>query len=294
MTGTNLAATVPLEFANETSLLEGYSIEITAKDATALWEARELFVQGTSVSITFLPGETVEARVEAAATARRLGFEPVSHISARRLKSEEELEIFLEMLVDRAGVTSVFVVAGDPPQPEGPFGDSLDVIRSGLLQKYGITKVGISGYPEGHPQISADALWSALSGKQAYLNENGLDFDVTTQFAFDADPVIRWIEDVRSAGVQAPLRIGIPGPANVKTLMRFAARCGVGTSTRVMTKYGLSLGKLITTAGPDALVKTLQTAIDPSVHGDIRLHFYPFGGLGKTGEWIRDFAAVKN
>lgn len=273
-----------------TSLIANYSIEITAKDANALTEASDLIAPGTPVSVTFLPGEEMAARVAAAKQVRALGFEPVSHLSARRLKTEAELETFLSALVAEAGVKNVFVVAGDPDKPEGPYGDSLDVIRSGLLEKHGIQKVGISGYPEGHPQISTPALWKALADKQAILNEKGLQFDVTTQFCFDADPVIRWIEEVRAAGVFEPLRIGIPGPASVKTLMRFAARCGVGTSTRVMAKYGLSIGKLLSTAGPDSLVRELEAAIDPARHGDIRLHFYPFGGLSKTGEWIRSFA----
>src|SRR5690606_33093844 len=108
-------------------------------------------VPGTAVSITFLPGDEPDMRVSAAAAVKRLGFEPMSHISARRLKSQEELETFLARLSGEAGVTRAFVVAGDPPQPEGPYEDALSIIRCGLLAKYGIRRVGISGYPEGHP-----------------------------------------------------------------------------------------------------------------------------------------------
>ena len=85
------------------------------------------------------------------------------------------------------------------------------------------------------------------------------------------------------------VRVGVPGPANVKTLLRFAARCGVGASTKVMSKYGVSITRLLTTAGPDALIIDLARGLDPARHGEVLLHFYPFGGLVKTAEWIAQY-----
>jgi methylenetetrahydrofolate reductase (NADPH) len=29
--------------------------------------------------------------------------------------------------------------------------------------------------------------------------------------------------------------------------------------------------------------------LDPARHGDVLMHFYPFGGLRATAEWVRDF-----
>jgi methylenetetrahydrofolate reductase (NADPH) len=72
-------------------------------------------------------------------------------------------------------------------------------------------------------------------------------------------------------------------------LMRFAARCGVGASTAVLAKYGISITKLIGSAGPDKLVDRLARDLGPE-HGAVRLHFYPFGGLGKTVEWIDTYS----
>jgi len=31
--------------------------------------------------------------------------------------------------------------------------------------------------------------------------------------------------------------------------------------------------------------------LDPAIHGEVLMHFYPFGGLKTTAEWIRDFRA---
>jgi methylenetetrahydrofolate reductase (NADH) len=59
-----------------------------------------------------------------------------------------------------------------------------------------------------------------------------------------------------------------------------------------MSKYGVSLTKLIGTAGPDKLVDEIAAKLGPQ-HGPVRLHFYPFGGLERTVGWINDYAARK-
>ncbi|AVA25692.1 methylenetetrahydrofolate reductase protein (plasmid) [Rhizobium sp. NXC24] len=271
------------------TLFDSFSIEITGKDTAALQGASHLLAPATSVSIASIPGESHDARVAAAVTARRLGFQPVPHISARRILSTAELDALLARFIREADVHSLFVVAGDPDVPMGPYGDSLALIRSGLLSKYGIRKIGIAGYPEGHPKINSPMLFDVLREKHDLLTAAGLEYDITTQFSFDAEPVIGWIERIRKLGITAPIRIGVPGPASVKTLLRFATICGVGASAKVMTKYGLSIGKLLNTAGPDVFVSELIRRLAPAALGTVRLHFYPFGGVGKTAEWIRDF-----
>ena len=54
-----------------------------------------------------------------------------------------------------------------------------------------------------------------------------------------------------------------------------------------MAKYGLSLTQLLGGAGPGPLIEELGERLSADVHGDVRLHFYPFGGLEKTAEWIQ-------
>jgi methylenetetrahydrofolate reductase (NADPH) len=270
-------------------LLNNYSIEMTAKDVAHLEQAADVIPQGTKIPVTFLPGETFEMRIAAAKRVRELGFLPIPHISARRLTSQQELEGFLAGLQREVGTDHAFVVAGDPPEPLGPYEDALSIIRSGLLAKYGIRRIGISGYPEGHPEIGNDKLWQAIRDKKSAILERGHDFAVVTQFSFDAEPVLAWLEQVRAAGIEATVRVGVPGPASVKRLLAFAARCGVGASTKVLQKYGISITKLLSTAGPDEIVRAYAAGLDPAKHGPVLLHFYPFGGLRATAEWVRDF-----
>lgn len=275
--------------AGEARLLHDFTLEMTAKDVAKLEEAAPNIPPGTQISVTFLPGEEFSARVHAARRVRELGFVPMPHLSARRLQSEAELKSYLGDLSSQVGIDRVFVIAGDPPQPEGPYEDALAIIKSGVLADYGVRHVGIAGYPEGHPDISNEKLRQAMLDKKRVLGELGLDYSVMTQFGFDADPVFSWLRQVRADGIDVPVRIGVAGPASIKTLLRFAARCGVGASASVIKKYGFSITQLLSTAGPDAMIHELAEGIDPAAHGDVRLHFYPFGGLAKTAEWIKDF-----
>lgn len=271
------------------SLLENFSLEMTGKDVPALEEAAPFIPPGTRISVTFLGNEDLQMRIKAAAAVKRLGFVPVPHISARRLASQAELEEFLEALATEASPGNVFVVGGDPAQPMGPYEDSLSLIRTGLLGQYGFKHVSIGGYPEGHPDINDDKLWQALIDKYAALQELGLEFAIITQFGFDADPVFSWLSELRRRGVEAPVRIGVPGPAGVKRLLNYARRFGVSSSASIVHKYGFSLTNLLGTAGPDRIIKEIAQRHDQAEHGTIKLHFYTFGGLKTTAEWVRDF-----
>lgn len=270
-------------------LLEDFSLEMTGKDVPGLLEAAPLIPAGTRINVTFLGNEDLEMRLTASKAVLDGGFLPVPHISARRIKDQAMLEEFLAALQKQGASEYVFSVGGDPSTPEGPYEDSLAVIKSGLLQRYGATDISIAGYPEGHPDISETQLWDALTGKHAALVEQGTTGTILTQFGFDEDPVVAWIEKVRAAGIPYEIRVGVPGPAGIKRLLMFAARFGVASSAGIAKKYGLSLTNLMGTAGPDKFIKRLAKRLDSEKHGVVKLHFYTFGGLTATSEWIRDF-----
>jgi methylenetetrahydrofolate reductase (NADPH) len=252
------------------NMVDGYSLEMTAKELDGLREAAPLIRPGTQVAVTFLPGEEMEQRVEAAKLVRALGFEPIVHLSARRLTSREELDTYLGRITSEAGVKRVFLIAGDPAEAEGPFEDSLQVIESGLLEKHGITIAGIGGHPEGHPNVSKDDLWVWMERKIAALRERGIVPLVVTQFAFDDDAIVAWVGEMRRRGIDVPVRLGVAGPAGIK-------------------KSGVSVTNLLGRAGPDKLVDSLDRKLNDEEHGRVRLHFYPFGALTASAEWINDY-----
>jgi len=84
------------------------------------------------------------------------------------------------------------------------------------------------------------------------------------------------------------VRIGVTGPANVATLLRFAVRCGVGNSMRVLSSRGAAMLRLLNEAAPDAIVRDLAAGAGA---GEIDLHFFPFGGVAKAARWAN---AVRN
>jgi methylenetetrahydrofolate reductase (NADPH) len=271
-------------------VLDGFSLEMTGRDVAGLDEAAALLPAGTRVNITFLASETTRERVEAARAVRRHGFVAVPHIAARRVRSPAELGEFLAALGEAGALDEVFVVGGDPTTPAGRFADSLSVLRSGLLQEAGVRRVSLAGYPEGHPHIAADTLAAVLRTKTALLAEQGLVPAVITQFGFDVQPVLDWISGLRQQGIEAQVRVGVPGPVGIKRLLSYARRFGVTSSAGITRKYGFSLANLVGTAGPDTFVAALADGLDPAVHGDVRVHFYTFGGITATSVWARDFA----
>lgn len=266
-------------------ITDGYSLEMTAKDIAALQDAAARIPANTSLSVTFLPDENPKARVAAAVAVRKLGFDPMPHFSARRIVSKVDFEKYLQAVVKEAGVSRCFIVAGDPAKPMGPYADTASLIATGAFERAGIKTIGIGGHPEGHPVMSVEERWAVLGLKTREIEARGMDALIVTQFGFDSDVVLAWLKELRTRGLETPVRIGIPGPASIKSLLRFAARCGVGASTSVMKKYGISIASLLGSAGPDKLVDGFARHLGPE-HGDVRLHFYPFGGLLKTVEWI--------
>ena len=88
-----------------------------------------------------------------------------------------------------------------------------------------------------------------------------------------------WIDRLRALGFKQPVHVGIPGPATLKALLRYATVCGVKTSTHVLKSQGLSLGRLLLINKPDQLINDLR--------GYDQLHLFPFGGLARTTEWLK-------
>lgn len=279
----NIATAVPMAGA----VTANYSLEITARDLPALQKVTSSVPAGTTVALTFLPGETSAARIEAIRGIHALGFDPMPHLAARSVQSTQELEDYLGAARE-SDATQCFVVAGDATEPNGPFADSTALIATGMFENYGMKMLGLGGHPEAHPHMTDAECWQVLDRKCSEVAARGMSPLIVTQFAFDADRVLLWLAGLRSRGITAPVRLGVPGPAGITTLMRFAARCGVGASASVLAKYGISIGKLLGSAGPDRLVNSLSNGIGTE-HSLVSLHFYPFGGIERTVAWIDDY-----
>lgn len=270
------------------AFINAFSLEVSAKAMPALRAEADRIPRGTVISIPYLASEDDDARLAAARTVRALGFEPMPHLSARRIGSAAALARFLERAVGEAGVARCLLIAGDLATPAGPFADSASIIQAGLLEHSGIKVVGIGGHPEGHPVMSSDERWQALEGKCQAIEARGMAPLVVTQFAFDADAVLAWLDALRARGITVPVLVGVPGPASITRLLRYAAMCGVGASASMLARYGISIGRLIGTAGPEVFVDRLVRGLT-SAHGQVSPHFFPFGGIAPSLEWMAQY-----
>ena len=268
-------------------LLNHASGEIAAGSDRALAAVHDNFDPGTEGFVNFLPGGDWRTVADTAAALRRGGFQPVPHIAARSLPDRAALTDFVKRLREDAAVDRVLVIAGDSPKAAGPFASSLDVIASGVLEASGIASVGVAGHPEGHPVIAPNVLLESLRTKAEASTRAGLDLFIVTQFTFEGAPVLTWLRAIRAAGVAAPVQIGLAGPATIATLVRFGMRCGIGNSLRALRARPNTVGRLLGKAGPEDVIAELGNGL-PGMpgHGVVGLHFFPFGGVAETGEFI--------
>jgi methylenetetrahydrofolate reductase (NADPH) len=269
-------------------LLTDFSLDMTGK-LGELEPARTVIPPGTRVHVGFADTGNPAARAAAARAIKEAGFMPVPVIAARRLRSEAMLREYLDALQAAGASGSVLIVAGDPAQPRGPYPDTASVIGSGVLEQYVVRQVSVAGHPGGHPAAGDDVLWRAMAGKAAALEQRGLAGSVVTQFGFDPGLVLAWLADARTRGVSLPVRVGVPGPASVRLLLWYASRCGVAVSAPAARDYGFSLAAPAGTAAPGRFIRALASGYDPQVHGEVKLHFHPFGGFTATAEWISRF-----
>jgi len=291
MPGTHIDSLVELALAPDrqrqriVELLRGVSIELSSREHGSEQLCRGFLAPGTPVYVNFAPDDSYHAVVDTVARLKRAGFCPVPHVAARYLTGLTQLDDFLARSAG-AGVDRVLVIAGDLDRPAGPFHSSLELIETGLLRKHGIRTVGIAGYPEGHPKIATATLDAALSAKLRLLLGDGIAPYIVTQFCFDAAPIVGWLARMRTAGIGVPVRAGLAGPASIATLAKFAMRCGIGNSLLALVGGQTSIARLLVESGPEKVIRALAAAdpVDVDIAG---LHLFTFGGLVRTGKWLR-------
>ena len=280
-------------------LMQKTSVEVTPGGAITVPDFRELLRPGCLVYVTFLPGSDFADTV---ATVRRLkaeGFNPVPHFAARSIPSAKFLEENLASLQGETGVTEGLLIGGGVTKPVGDFASSIEVLQTGLFEKYGMLKMGLAGHPEGSPDISPADCELAIKEKNDFAKQTDMSLYLATQFAFEAEPIFVWEREIRAAGNELPVHIGVPGLATIKTLMRHAAHCGVGASVRFLSRNPMNmvklslkdsfLGKYVN--APSSEPSQLMRDLVAGMHNDpdcliSQCHLYPLGGLQKSAAWM--------
>ena len=271
--------------------LKNLSLEITARQIEKLPILQERLPKGTPVFIALIDPADQAAQLAAASALRKAGLEPIPHVPARFVLDETDLKNRIAALAGEAGVTQMLVLGGGAPTPMGKFDAAIQLLQTDVFQKNGVKRIGIAGHPEGNSDITKlhgeDVLLKALGEKQAWLKANNISGFIATQFLFEAAPVAYWASMLRENGIDLPIHVGIPGPATIKTLVKYAAMCGVGNSARFIRKQALNITKLLTVNTPDEFIEQLAVLhFDRPELGIQAPHLYPFGGFDKMFEWL--------
>lgn len=264
------------------------SLEITPGVRNKIDSFADVMNPGRRVFITHLPGKSPEPVIKTAIQLRNDGMEPVPHLGARSFRDVEQLDDVLHRLREEADVRDLLLIGGDVPKPVGEFTSTIDMLQTDLFQKYGLRSVGVSGHPEGNPNIPGDEIRLALQYKNEYAKHHNIHMYIVSQFSFDDKYVLRWLDDLETWGNHLPVNIGLPGPAKLKTLINYARFCGVKCSTRFLRKQGLKLFRMASMSYPAELITALATHC--AQHDDsliTRAHLYNFGGLQRTVKFIR-------
>ena len=264
--------------------VRGFSLEATRPSAEDIAVLAAVARPGTRVYVSAVPTRPAQDAIEAVASLRAAGCEPVPHLAVRNFATARELDDFLAR-VGEAGVRRVLVIAGDRDQPSGDFRSSIEVIDGGALQRHGIVEIGIAGYPDGHPRISEQDLERSLAEKIHVAETTGMAVHIVTQFCFDAPTILKWIGRLRDFGVEHPVRVGLPGPTNLATLLRYARRCGVRASAQGLARQAGLVRQLFAMSTPDVPVRAIAEARAHKHLGEIAPHFFSFGGLAQAARW---------
>jgi methylenetetrahydrofolate reductase (NADPH) len=270
------------------------SLEMSPDNGSGVDAVAALLPVGTKVYVNHLPRHALAAGLPTLHALRRAGLEPVPHVAARRVLSRPELRSFLERAAGDADVSKVLLIGGDDAQPQGPYADAAALLREGVLADCGLREVGLPGYPEGHPRIASPALAQALDEKLALAAQQRLGSYMVTQFSFAPTRVVEYCARMARERSALPVYVGLAGPTEPRTLLRFAQRCGVSASLRALKAQGVAAVRLVTHTDPgEQLAAVAHYCLGHTPCNVVGVHLFSFGGAARTAEWMRSALAAR-
>jgi methylenetetrahydrofolate reductase (NADPH) len=206
----------------------------------ALWRCVDRLAPLTPrfVSVTYGAGGSTRERTHETVVrlAGQWGLTTAAHLTCVGASRGEVDEV--AGLYWQAGIRHIVALRGDPPvegeafqpHPQG-YRNAADLVAG--LRRVGDFEISVAAYPEIHPDsVTAQADLDNLKRK--------LDAGATraiTQFFFDADVFMRFLDRARAAGIEAPIVPGILPVTNFRQVVRFAGRCGAGVPTWLAEQF---------------------------------------------------------
>jgi len=179
------------------------------------------------VSVTYGAGGSTRERTHriVVSMAKTTGLNVAAHLTCVGA-SKADVDA-VARAYHEAGITSIVALRGDPPDGAGaqyaPHPDGYayasDLIAG--LKRIADFDISAAGYPELHPE-SPD--WAAEIENLKRKVDAGAS-RIITQFCFNPEILIAYIERVRAAGINLPIIPGIMLQPNFAGLKRMAAMC---------------------------------------------------------------------
>jgi methylenetetrahydrofolate reductase (NADPH) len=226
------------------------------------------------VSVTYGAGGSTRARtVELTRWIKRdLGIEAMAHLTCVGA-SREELHTVLDGIAD-AGIDNVLALRGDAPRGETqwqphPGGLHYSTELASLISENYRFSVGAACFPEVHPD-SPDLAHDLRFLKRK--TESGVAF-LITQLFFDTELYVRFVEEARANGIDAPIIPGIMPITDVAQIKTITGMCGATIPEPLLAQLELRADD------PEAVLQlgvsyaTLQCA-ELLARGAPGIHFY--------------------
>jgi methylenetetrahydrofolate reductase (NADPH) len=240
-----------------------------------------------TLTVTASPTKGLEATIALAERLRHHGYTVVPHVSARLVVDTSHLEEIAARL--RAiGVDDIFVPAGDADPPAGVFDSALSLLLALDTMGRPFSRMGITGYPQSHPNIDDDITVQAMWDKRHYATY------IVSNLCFDPAVIKRWIKRVRARGVTLPLYFGMAGPVERTKLLTMAAKIGVGESTRFLSGHAEWFVRMGAPGGynPSRLLSRTGVVLAEENSRVEGLHVFTFNQVRQTEEWRRGALAA--
>jgi methylenetetrahydrofolate reductase (NADPH) len=168
-------------------------------------------------------GSTQDGTLQAVQAILDEGQQGASHftcVGASRDSVREKLALFQSM-----GVRRLVALRGDLPSGYGSMGEfryAADLVAFIRAETGDHFHLEVAAYPEMHPQAR-----SPEADLQAYAAKvNAGANSAITQFFFNTDAYLRFVDEARKLGAEVPVVPGIMPITNASGLLRFADSCG--------------------------------------------------------------------
>ena len=283
---------------NISKLVKNFSIEVMPRTLGKLENIENLWPKNTRVYIAHLEGTTIEDMLVTAKRIKSASFIPMPHFPARIIKDNKVLEDWINRYSE-IGVKEALLLAGGVDRPLGNLSNSMELLSTGLFEKYGFERLNVAGHPEGNKDIDPNGsdinVMNALKWKQDYSKDTKVKISIATQFLFESKPVIDWANKILSNGITLPINVGIAGPAKLQTMIKFAIACGVGPSLRVLERRAKDITKLLFPFEPTNILTELADFKESNPNTNIEgIHFFPLGGIEKSSDFIKNINTAQH